>query len=441
MRDGREDLGAIDASICAANMVHPAVLMRAVADPAILDQGRVFAEAMRQTQPLALTGSADVPQLVRLTCEGTANVRGMTTARAEQLITSGQSLPSLVAGKHPIGKAAEIVTAADYRDLHAGLPTRIVHPPEHIAHNVADIRLPADVSSHKDLLFAFETKNGNVIWKYNGQVKTGSPQYVADSLFKMANGPAGGKIGYVDPKFVNPDGTPRVAPDAFTEGQARRLQQAKVRLRGIPDMEKRAGQLNDNIAAHGSDGLDPVAREQLAQRRADIVQAYARAAVLRRIAVGASIGAGTAALASAAMQLISEDRTDYRSVGKAACTGAAFGAGGAAMDAGLYRLAVEGLEMAPEAAKTFARQGVAAGFCAIAVAGDLFAEHRAFRRGEITRGQALGGAVAKTALNLLPLVMAPLGFAGLPLLIGAQLGGRWLLQRSRTTSQPGPVIR
>ena len=102
-----------------------------------------------------------------------------------------------------------------------------------------------------------------------------------------------------------------------------------------------------------------------------------------------------------------------------------------AADAGLYHLGTKALEMAPEAAKELAKQGVAVGFCLLAVGTDLLSEVRAGRRGDVTLAGAIGGTAAKTALDLLPLVMAPLGLVGLPVLVGAQVGGRWLIGKAR----------
>ena len=106
----------------------------------------------------------------------------------------------------------------------------------------------------------------------NGQVKTGSAQYIADDLARMAETPGAGKIGYVDSRFVNPDGSPRVAPNAFTESQARRLREAGVELRGIRDLDKRAGQLLKNIGRHRKDGLDPAAYQMVAKQRENSVK-------------------------------------------------------------------------------------------------------------------------------------------------------------------------
>lgn len=263
----------------ATNVTHSSVTARVVTDPAVLDQGRLYAEAMNQTQPIteAGTGARRLAEMVR---EGTARPNGLTQSAAERMATSGRTLDSLISGANPSGKAAEVVAISDYRSLHAGQQTGIVNPPEYVAQNVRDIRLAPDASSRKDTIFAFESKSGEVIWKYNGQVKTGGPQYVADTLVEMAKTPGYGKVGYVDARYVNPDGTPRVAPDAFTPGQARRLQDAKVRLRGIPDLEERADELVANIKAGKLDGRDPVAREELRQLRDDITTAYRARGIL-----------------------------------------------------------------------------------------------------------------------------------------------------------------
>ena len=66
---------------------------------------------------------------------------------------------------------------------------------------------------------------------------------------------------------------------------------------------------------------------------------------------------------------------------------------------------------------------------------DVFAEAKAAQTGEISVADAVAGSAAKSALNLLPLVLAPLGLAGVPILIGTQLGGRWAVARLRETER------
>ncbi|PWV64549.1 hypothetical protein [Plasticicumulans acidivorans] len=426
----QEDAIALSSAAAGANVVHPNTVAQTVTDPAIIDRGCLYAEAINQTRPLAKPG-AEALRIADMVRDGTARPHGLTQTVAERMATSGRSLDSFINGANPRGKAAEVVVTSDYRALHVGHDTGIVNPPEHVAQNLRDIRLAPDAASRKDLVFAFETKNGDVLWKYNGQVKTGGAQYVSDTLVEMAKTPGYGKVGYVDARYVNPDGTPRVAPDAFTSGQARRLQGAEVRLRGVSNLEKRADQLMADIESGKRDGLAPVARQELQQLRDDIAAAYRARGVVSHIGGGAVIAAASAAVVSLVVQLATEGKVDAKTVGKSAGTGAIFGAGGAAADASFYHFGTEVRELVPEAATEFAKQGVAIGFCVLAVGTDLISEIRAACRGDVTVAGAVGGTAAKTALDLLPLVMAPLGLAGLPVLVGAQVGGRWLIGKTR----------
>jgi hypothetical protein len=411
--------------------LQPNIVAVLVTDPAILDQGRVFAEAGRHAHPVAPTGSSAVEQVARALRDGTALPSGISAETATRYASEVRDVETLLKGAHPTGKAAEVVAACDCRTLHAGNNPGIVNPPERVATNVADIRLAPDPSSRKDLLFAFEKPNGESIWKYRGQVKTGSARYVADSLVEMANTPGYGQVAYVDARYVNPDGTPRVGGDAFSDGRARRLQTAKVRLRGIPQLRERSQLLIDNVEASKADGLDPVSRKQRQQLHDDHTAAYQPRDVAGRVISGAAMAAATAAVMSLIVQLATEGEVDVRALAGAAGTGAAYGAGGTVADAALYQLATKTLEMAPEAAKEFAKNGVPIGFCVIALAIDLVSEVRGAGRGDVTTTDFVGGFAAKAALDLLPLVFAPLGLPALPLLVVTQVGGRWLIRKAR----------
>lgn len=426
----QEDGLSSNCAVVGANVLHPSIVGPVITDPAILDQARLYAEALKQTRPIVEPGTATEP-ITKIIRDGTARPNGLTQVTAERMATSGRPLDSFINGANPRGKAAEVVVASDYSALHAGQNPGIINGPPNVAQNVLDIRLAPDAASRKDLIIAFETKNGQAIWKYNGQVKTGGAQYVADTLVEMANTPGYGKVGYVDARYVNGDGTPRVATDAFTEAQARRLQEAKVRLRGIPDLEQRAEQLMADIKAGKLDGLDPITREELKQLRDDIAAAYRARNVVGRIAGGAAIAAATAAIVSLIVQFATEGKVDAKLVGKSAVTGALFGAGGAAADATLYHLGTNSLDMAPEVAKEFAKQGVSIGFCMLAIVTDLVSEVSSAHSGEVTTSGAIAGTAVKTALDLLPLVIASLGLVGLPVLVGTQVGGRWLINKAR----------
>lgn len=400
--------------------------------PSLLDQERLFHEAVAQQRPLVEAGCPSRRTTAKTIQAGTARPRGIRHSTAEQCITRPGNLDGLVRGANPVGRNAEVVTASDYKRLHAGHPTGIVNPPKHLANNVRDIRTSPDAYSRKDLIFAFETRDGQILWKYNGQVKTGGARYVSDTLVEMATTPGYGKVGYVDARYVNADGTPRVGPGAFTARQARRLQEANVRLRGIPDLEERAEQLMRNVKAAQEDGLSPLARQQLESLRSDIASAYSSRGVTLRIAKGAAIAAASAAVMALVVQLVTEGKADLKPVGQAVGTSVAFSAAGGLADAGLYHLALDALNMTPEAAQAFAQQGVAIGFCIVAATTDITAEFKSLARGDTTLGSAVAGTSLKVALDLLPLVLGPLGLAGLPLLVGTQVGGRWLIDKVRT---------
>jgi hypothetical protein len=419
------------AASVAAGAAQPPVHVRPVTDPGVLERARAYDELLRQAQPIAVPGSASADAVARAVRAGTAQPRGIARSTSVRYATSSRSPESMLSGANADGKAAEFVVAVDYRALHGRRPVRIVNPPERVATNLHDLRVSPDPSSRKDLIFAYETKDGRILWKLNGQVKTGQSQYVADGLVEMASRPGYGKVGYVDARFVNSDGSPRVAPDGFTPFQAKRLHNAKVRLRGIPDLEQRARRLKQDVETHTRTGLSPGAQQQLLQIRDDIAAAYRSRRIAGRVAMGAGAAAATAAIASLLVQLATGGEVDLKVVGSAAGTGAVVGAGGAAADAALYHAATKLLGQTPELAKAFAQQGVASAFCVLSVGIDILAESRAASRGDVTAAGALGGASLKVAVDLLPLMLGPLGVPGLAVLVGTQAGGRWLVAKAR----------
>ena len=430
-RKSREANAAAAASSSAGVVSPTSVAAKPVTDPNVLDQGRLFHEALCQTRPIAPPGTRDAGQAAKAIQEGTARPHGLRPETCRRLVTEGTDLERLLSGPNPEGKAAEVVAALDYRDLHDGRDPGMVNPPKRPAWNCADVRLNPDKAGRKDLLFRFRSKDGMLISVPNGQVKTGAAQYVADDLVRMAGTPDAGKTGYVDSRFVNPDGTPRVAPDAFTESQARRLREAGVQLRGIRRLDERAGELHKNSERHRKDGLDPVDRRQIERLRKDIARAYQWKGVATRMAGGAAVAAAGAAVVALVVQAASDGEVDVKAMGEAAGKAALFGAGGALGDAGLYHIGMRYFDMAPEAAKAFAQNGVAAGLCLLAVGTDVFVEAQAARAGERSVADAVAGSSVKAALDVLPFVLAPLGFAGVPVLIGTQLAGRWAIAKVR----------
>jgi len=404
-----------------------------VTDPNVLDQGGVFSEAVHQTRPLAEPGSDLAKQASNLIRNGNARHPQLGDETTQRLVTEGKELSDFLKGRYPESKAAEIVVAHDFKAAHAGLESGIINasPSTNPSSNVVDVRVSPDPQARRDILFLIEDEKRQLrFYRSGGQVKTGANSYVSKTVAQLPDLIDYGETAYVDAKYVNPDGSPKVGPDAFTAKQAQLLQKAKVRLRGIPNLEERSEALIKNIVEHGHDGLDPIARQQLKQLRDDIASAYQPGSVAARLAVGAATSAASAALITLAVQVASGGDVDVTAVGSAAKRGALFGAGGTLADAGIYHAATH-LGVAPEIAKSLAQQGVTAGFCLITIGTDVLSEVRAANAGELATADAIAGSSAKTALALLPCMLTSLGLAGVPLLVGAQLGGRWAIAKVR----------
>lgn len=430
----QSEVGAV-ASLAAemTNLVE--IGRRPVEDVAALGRESVFREAVHQSRPLAESGSGLEQRTLRLVQNGNArhSLLGENTSR--RMITEPRELRDLLKGRYPSSTPAEVVVAHDFKIQNSGGDAGIVNPAPHHSPNVVDVRVAADSQARRDILFLIEDrKKGLRFYKSGGQVKTGSSTYVSKTLECLPDKLDYGQTAYVDAKYVNPDGTPRVGADAFSEAQAQRLQRSKVRLRGIKDLEQRADRLADDIARHAQDGLSPESRAQLQQLRDDIARVYKGRALAGRVAGGAAVAAASAALLTLVVQLASGGEVEVTDLRDAAGKGAIFGAGGAVAEAGIYHGATQ-MGAAPELARSVAQQGVAVGFCLIAVGTDVWSEVSAARRGDISAAGAVSGSCAKAALDLLPLVLAPLGLWGVPVLLGAQLGGRWVIGRLRAQDE------
>ncbi|WP_338280682.1 hypothetical protein [Corallococcus caeni] len=335
-----------------------------------------------------------------------------------------------VEGPHPTGKAAEFVVSRAYKDLHASHHGEVVNPPRSMAPNFVDARISPDCASRRDILFQVQGPDGVLLTVPGGQVKTGSGQYLADSLANMARTPGYGRTAYVDARFVEPDGSPRVASDGFTKTQARKLREARVSLRGIRELDRQSEELVENLRQYRKDGSEPVARAKLQRLRNDIAAAYQADGIASRMLGGAVIAAAASMVSSLAVQILSDGKVDLMMVARSA-GGASLVAGASALaDASLYHFATW-LGETPEVARTLAAQGVAAGFFLVAAGTDVVSEMRAVASGRSTTADSVVGTSTKVVLDALPLVLMPLGLMGLPLALAGQVGGRWVLQKAR----------
>ncbi len=412
----------------------PTITPRAATDAGVLARERLFREAVHQTRPLAPAGSSLEGQAVRLLRAGNARHAELADATARRFVTEPRTLGELVGGAQPKGKLAEVVAVDTYKRHQQGENVLVGSLPRP-APNVVDVRINPDPQARRDLLFLLkDPQRGRQFFRPGGQVKNGASSYVCRGAESLLERVGYGETVVVDARFVNPDGTPRVGADAFNESEARRLLETRVRLRGVRDMELHAERLGQDVRAAERDGLGPEARARLQQLRDDVAAAYHGRSVAGRAVSGAAMAAATAAIVSLAVQAASGGDVDVAQVTKAAGQGAVAAGAGIVSEAALYHAATaQGL--GPEAAQAFARQGVAVGFCLVAVGADLWDEVSAARRGEVTPGSALLGASVKAGLDVLPLVLAPLGLWSVPLVIVAHLGGRWWLGSVRAADR------
>lgn len=424
------NLGATSA---VANSLNPVVNLRKVTDPKILDQQELFNEAKRQCEPLLKAGKKLV-NAKRFIGKYTARPNGLNDDTIRKILSKGSDLKSLCRGANPEGKVKEVVAAYEYKKMQSGDATRIVNPPKHNSPNVRNTRLSPDMCSKRDLLFEIDLGDDRLILTGGGQVKTGTAKYIADSLADMAQKEGYGKTAILDAKYVNPNGTPRIASDAFTSGQARKIQESGVRLRGVKDLDIRGKELLKNINQTEKDGLDPVARKQVKQLQADIAKAYKGKAIAGRVAGNAALAFAAAAVLSLVVQYATNKRVDIKPVLMSGGQAAVYGGAGVLADAGLYQIAVKMGRTAQEA-KAFAQQGVTIGFCVLAAASDAISEFKSYKTGEITALDAVAGGSFKAALDLLPIITAPLGLLGIPICVGAQIGGRLLISKIRAADE------
>jgi hypothetical protein len=426
--------GSSDPTLPTALSVHAATTIAGDAVTARLDssvaaRARNFSEALRQAKPLARLDDPALAHTIALVRDGTARLTGLRDETAVALATSGRDPLSFAQGAHPHGTCAEIVVARAFRDHHAGRSSGLVNAPAPPP-NVVDVRLSPDTASARDIVFGVETPDGLRLFRPGGQAKLGAPAYVTQGLLRMASRPGYGKTAYVDASLLNADGTPRVAPDAFTEYQAEQLRAAGIRFRGVRNLDAQARALVEDLKAYARDGLDPRARETLLALREEIALAYEPGAIGIRAASSAARSAATAAVCSLLVQLTSGGEVNLKSLAMSAVQGGAAAAGAVAADAAVFHAAVRaGLSV--ETARVVARKTVSGALCIVAIGLDVASELGAVQRGERTPADAAAGVATSATLNALALAVGAFGWPALPILLAAQLGGRWTLTRWR----------
>lgn len=423
-----EETNNIGIASATVNVANPSVGITPVTDPIVIDQQQLFLEAKTQCESL-LKGKTYLNGKNFLT-KNTARTTGLTNETVTDMLNRNIKLSDLAKGANPQGKVKEVVASYEYRKMQSGDSSGIINAPKHNSPSVKGIRLSPDPSSRRDLIFEIDIGNDRLILVPGGQVKTGSAKYVADSLAEMSKKAGYGKTAIIDARFVNPDGSSRVASDAFTQAQAKKIQESGVRLRGVKDLDRRGDELLRNINRAEIDGLDPLSRKELHQLQIDIAKSYEGKAFTGRVASGAAIAFASAAILSMIVQYSTNQKIDIKPVIQSGGQAAVYGGTGVLADGVLYRIGTE-MGKSVQEAKSFAQQGVTAGFCLFAVAADAVSEIYAYKNGELTLLNSVSGSAIKIAIDILPILTAPLGLLGIPICLGAQISGRWIISRIR----------
>jgi hypothetical protein len=292
--------------------------------------------------------------------------------------------------------------------------------------------LNPDTSSARDLLYEVRISDTRHIFVPGAQVKVGDPGYIARSLLSHAHDPRYAKICDVDARLVLSDGTPRVAPDAFTRGQAEALKEAGFKFVGIEHLEKDAKRVHAGLK-----GI--YEQERIAYERELIIRArYAPRQVAWRAGYAGGIAfviiAGTASYQQCSYyrRAVKEGRfkddpatkKEYakqatKAVAKQAAIGGAIAIAATVIESVVFHVAKI------VTSSTRALFVAALPVCAVAVAADIYSEYALVKRGKSSIGWAIFHATLKVTADVLPLALAEFGPVGSLVGIGFSIGIRW----------------
>ena len=171
----------------------------------------------------------------------------MTPQTALRLAASAGTVECFTMGANAHGKCAELIAMSVRNSLNdPASPWVVVNAPS-VPQNFVRAWLNPDTSSARDLLYEVRISDTRHIFVPGAQVKVGDPGYIARSLLSHACDPRYAKICDVDARLVHPDGTPRVAPNAFTRGQAEALKKAGIKFVGIEHLEQDAKRVHAGL--------------------------------------------------------------------------------------------------------------------------------------------------------------------------------------------------
>ncbi len=355
----------------------------------------------------------------------------MTQQTALRLAASVSTIEHFTMGANAHGKCAELIAMSVRNSLNApALPWVVVNKPS-VPSNYVRAWLNPDISSARDLLYEVRISDTRHIFVPGAQVKVGDPGYISRSLLSHACDPRYAKICDVNARLVCPDGSPRVAPNAFTKGQAAALNKAGFKFVGIEYLEQDAKRVHAGLK--GIHEHERIVYEQELTIRAN----YAPRQVVWRAGYAGGIAfaiiAGTASYQQYSYYRkgvkegrIKDDpvtRKEYaKRATKAVAKQAAFG-GAIAVAATVIESVVFHAAKILTSSKT-ALVVAALPVCIVAVAADIYYEYALVKRGESSVAWAIFHGTLKVSADILPLALAKFGPFGSLIGIGFSIGIR-----------------
>ena len=359
----------------------------------------------------------------------------MTHQTALRLAGSAGSIEHFTMGANAHGKCAELIAMSVRNSLTDPVSPWVVVNAPSVPSNYVRAWLNPDSTSARDLLYEVRISDTRHIFVPGAQVKVGEPGYIARSLLSHAHDPRYAKICDIDARLVCPDGSPRIAADAFTKGQAAALNNSGFKFVGIKHLEQ------DSKRVHaGLKGIQE--HECIAHERELIIRAnYAP----RQVALRAGYAGGITFLViagAASYQQYSyykravkegklEDNPEIRkeftkqaakTVAKQAAIGGGMVAAGATVEAGAFHVAEN--FMPATKARIVASSVVSVGYAGM----DAMDEYIAYRSGEISKAEAITYGAIKAILDGLPIAgQAWAGSGGAVVGMGVATVLKWLL--------------
>jgi len=364
---------------------------------------------------------------------------GLREETALFLTATEYTLRPFITGANPHGKCAELLAMCMRNNLHdSSSPWAVVNPPS-IPSNYVRSWINPDPTSARDLIYEVRVSSTRHIFVPGTQVKVGAPAYIARSLLRHAQDARYGKVCDVDARFVCPDGSPRVAANAFTKGQAEALRKAGFKFVGIESLE------DDSKRVHA--GLKGVYDQDLAAYDQDFVIRASYAP--RQVAFRAGIAGGMSFVLTAVVSSFqhysyykeavrdgkiddsSESRKQYakeaaKTVAKKAAISGGITAASIATEAAAFHVATN--FMPAQKAQMAATIAAAVGVASLDIVGEVIA----YRTGVISGTEAAISGGIKVVADAIPVILQVVaGRAGSAIGTVASAGIKWGLGYAR----------